>query len=80
MTPSSKNAAAGGALARDHAAVVKLSPAEYAVAAQVARGLTNREIAQLLGKSEGTVKNQLKSVYHKLGLSRRTRLMVFLRS
>ena len=60
--------------------VVKLSPAEAAVVAQVARGLTNGEIARALGKSIGTVKNQLCSVYRKLGVKNRIRLMMLFRS
>jgi DNA-binding NarL/FixJ family response regulator len=59
--------------------VVKLSPAEAAVVAQVSRGLTNREIARELGKSPATVKNQLVSVYRKLGVRSRIRLMVLFR-
>lgn len=55
--------------------VVKLTPAEAAVVAQVVRGLTNRQIARVLRKSEPTVKNQLGSVYRKLGLKRRLQLI-----
>lgn len=61
-------------------AVVKLSPAEATVVAQVSRGLTNPEIAAVLGKSEATVKNQLASVYRKLGVHNRIRLMMLFRS
>ena len=59
--------------------VVKLSPAEAAAVAGVARGLSNREIAAELGKSPATVKNQLVSVYRKLGVNSRIRLMVLFR-
>jgi LuxR family maltose regulon positive regulatory protein len=59
--------------------VVKLSPAEAAVVAQLAQGLTNREIAAKLGKAPATVKNQLVSVYRKLGVNSRIRLMVLFR-
>ena len=44
--------------------------------AGVARGLSNKEIADELGKSPATVKNQLVSVYRKLGVKSRIRLMV----
>lgn len=60
--------------------VVKLSPAEAAVVAQLARGLTNPEIARVLGKSPSTVKSQLASVYRKLGVRSRIRLMVLFQS
>ena len=59
--------------------VVKLSPAEAEVVAQLALGLTNREIAAKLGKAPATVKNQLLSVYRKLGINSRIRLMVLFR-
>jgi len=64
---------------RSAGAVVKLSPAEAAVVAQVARGLSNKEIARLLGKHEGTVKNQLSGVYRKLDIHNRARLIVLFR-
>ncbi len=57
-------------------AVVKLTPAEVAVVTQVARGFSNREIAAALGKSEGTIKNQLSGVYRKLGIRSRVQLIV----
>ena len=38
----------------------------------VARGLTNREIQTSLALSEGTLKNHLKHIYDKLGVSNRT--------
>ena len=56
--------------------VVKLSPAEAKVVAQLSRGLTNKEIARALGKSPATIKNQLVNVYRKLGVHSRIRLMV----
>jgi DNA-binding CsgD family transcriptional regulator len=64
---------------RPDGAVVKLSPAEAVVVAQAARGLSNKEIAQVLGKHEGTVKNQLSGVYRKLGIRSRARLIVLFR-
>lgn len=51
-----------------------LTPAEHAVAQAAARGLSNREIAESLYLSTGTVKNQLASVYRKLSLSSRSQL------
>lgn len=60
--------------------VVKLTPAEAKVAAAAARGLSNREIARLLGKQPGTVKNQLSTVYRKLHLQSRIHLIVTMRT
>lgn len=60
--------------------VVKLTPAEAAVVALVARGLTNAEIAATLGKSVGTVKGQLAKVYRKLAVRNRIRLMMMFRA
>ena len=60
--------------------VVKLSPAEAAVVAGVARGLSNREIAAARGCAVSTVKSQLVSVYRKLGVKSRIRLMVLFQS
>lgn len=56
-----------------------LSPAERVVAMQVAQGLSNREIARALGKSEFTVKHQVSSILAKLGVPSRGRLIVLLR-
>ncbi|HKR91201.1 response regulator transcription factor [Novosphingobium sp.] len=51
-----------------------LTPKERVVAAHVARGLRNREIASLMETTEGTVKVYLHSIYTKLGISNRTEL------
>ena len=40
----------------------------------VLEGATNRQIAERLGLSEQTIKNQLTKVYHKLGIARREQL------
>ncbi len=51
-----------------------LTPRERAVAALVAHGKRNREIAEELGISEGTVKIHLHRIYEKLGVGNRTEL------
>ena len=56
-----------------------LSPAERAVAIQLKLGLSNREIAVVLGKSECTVKNQVSAVLGKCGVPTRARLIALLR-
>lgn len=55
-----------------------LSPAERVVATCLRRGLSNKEIAVALGKSEFTVKHQVSSCLVKLGVSSRARLMALL--
>ena len=52
-----------------------LSPAERVIVRHVCAGRNNGEIARGLGKSIGTVKNQLSSVFRKLGLDSRARLI-----
>ena len=69
----------GSRARHDAGGVVKLTPAEAAVVSHVARGSTNREIARALGKAEGTIKNQLASVYRKLGVRNRVRLIMMFR-
>lgn len=51
-----------------------LAPREKQIAAQVGSGLRNREIAEALAMSEGTVKVYLHTIYQKLGIKNRTEL------
>ena len=46
------------------------------VLAQVARGRTNRGIGEILGISEKTVRNHLRTISHKLSTSDRTHAVV----
>jgi DNA-binding CsgD family transcriptional regulator len=55
-----------------------LSPAEQGVAAHLCRGLNNREIAAILGKSPATVKNQVSTILRKLRAPARLRLLALL--
>ncbi|CAM3832233.1 response regulator transcription factor [Cohnella lubricantis] len=52
----------------------ELTPREKEILLEVARGRTNRDIAQELGLSEHTVKNHLKNILHKLHLANRVQL------
>lgn len=61
------------------ASLAMLTPAERVVAQRVMEGLSNKEIARELGKATGTVKNQLVSIFRKLGVRNRIRLVVLLR-
>jgi len=56
-----------------------LSPAERVVAALLQQGLSNKEIARVLGKSEFTVKHQVSAILAKTGAPTRARLMALLR-
>lgn len=55
-----------------------LTPAERRVALEVAKGYTDREIAEALGISHQTVRNHLGRVYRKLGVHTRLRLALAL--
>lgn len=54
-----------------------ISGREAEIIGQVAKGLNNREIADALYLSEGTVRNYLSVILEKLGLRDRTQLAVF---
>ena len=53
-----------------------LSPRERELIALVRKGLRNREIAEKLGVTEGTIKVYLHTVFEKLGVSSRTELAI----
>lgn len=52
-----------------------LSPRECEVAALIARGLSNKEVARELGVSSGTVKIHVHSIFQKLGARSRYNLI-----
>ena len=63
--------------------VAASEPSEFGLSARqaevlglMARGKSNREIAELLGLSEGTVKIHLRAIFKALGVSSRTQAMV----
>src|SRR5205085_11169656 len=57
---------------------VSLSRREREVAGLVARGLTNRQIAERLGIGERTVEGHLERVRSKLGMHSRTEIAVWI--
>jgi two-component system nitrate/nitrite response regulator NarP len=57
----------------------KLAPRERAIAALVAEGLRNKEIAAELGITEGSVKVYLHRIYDKLDIGNRTELALITR-
>jgi pimeloyl-ACP methyl ester carboxylesterase/DNA-binding CsgD family transcriptional regulator len=58
---------------------LRLTPSEQAVLQLLARGLDNRRIAEQLGKGEKTVRNQVSSIFDKLGVRTRAEAIVFAR-
>ncbi|MFK8014311.1 MAG: response regulator [Gammaproteobacteria bacterium] len=54
-----------------------LSPQQHRVLKNVAKGMTNKEIARHMGISEKTARNYLASVFEKLGLQRRSEAAVW---
>lgn len=53
---------------------------EMEIAAMLAQGFTNKQIASALYISEGTVKNNVSTIYSKIGISDRTAAAIFLKS
>ena len=58
----------------------QLSPKELEVATMVWEGKTNPEIAALVGCTEQVIKNQLRSVFDKLGVWSRLELALYVAS
>ncbi|MEZ5645397.1 MAG: response regulator transcription factor [Burkholderiaceae bacterium] len=54
--------------------VAGLTERQVEVAGLVASGMSNREVAQALKVSEGTVKNHVKEIFRTLGVTNRTQL------
>lgn len=60
--------------AQEKSAVESLTPAELTVSSLVADGLSYKHIAKVLGLSPATVRNELHSVYVKLGVNNKVAL------
>lgn len=54
----------------------ELTPRQRSIASLVQRGLKNRDVAEELGLTEGTVKVHLHKIFEKLGLRSRTELIL----
>lgn len=61
-----------GARVRD-----RLTPKELRIVALIVQGYKNKEIAQQLGTTEQVIKNYLRNVYDKIGVSDRLELALF---
>jgi DNA-binding NarL/FixJ family response regulator len=55
----------------------KLSPKELTIIGCISRGMRNREIADQIGTTEQVIKNYLRKVYDKLGVSDRLELALY---
>ena len=80
LSSAIRTVASGGAMINPEVVtkVVKLfSRTERNIALLVGHGLSNKEIADQLSLSEGTVRNGLSSVLSKLGLRDRTQLAIW---
>jgi DNA-binding CsgD family transcriptional regulator len=62
-------------LMEEHFADWRLTPAERDVALFLVKGLSTREIAELRGTSEGTVKAQTNAIYRKAAVAGRPQLL-----
>ena len=55
-----------------------LTPTEIKISILVWEGLTNREIGKIVGTSEQTIKNHLRSAFDKLGVWTRLELAMYM--
>jgi two-component system nitrate/nitrite response regulator NarL len=55
---------------------MNLTPQEAKIAALVAQGMSNKEIAETLDLAQGTIKVHIRNIFRKLRISNRTTLAV----
>ena len=56
----------------EHTPRIELTPRETEVLSLVAKGLSNAQVAERIGRTEGTVKVHLRNILQKLGVHDRT--------
>jgi len=78
-SPSSSAGKAPAPRSRGRTADLKFTNREMSIIALMVEGRTNREIAQLLFMSEGTVKNYISAIYDKIGTNDRTQAVIWLK-
>ena len=66
-----------GKIAHEQSPLNDLTPRELEVLANIARGLSNNEIATVLDISEGTVKMHVSNILSKLHLTDRTQAAIY---
>ena len=74
--PRTRQARQAACQVANHGNRASLAPRERQLIGFVRKGLRNREIAEQLGVTEGTVKVYLHAVFEKLGVSSRTELAI----
>ncbi|MFC5699741.1 response regulator [Cohnella faecalis] len=77
-SPSAHRPAAPGRM-RGKTTDLKFTEREMSIIALMVEGRTNRDIAQLLFMSEGTVKNYISTIYDKIGTNDRTQAVIWLK-
>ncbi|MCD9020492.1 response regulator transcription factor [Cohnella silvisoli] len=65
--------------ARGKTSELKFTNREMSIVTLMVEGRNNREIAQLLFMSEGTVKNYISAIYDKIGTNDRTQAVIWLK-
>ena len=71
--------ASAAARTRSRATDLKFTNREMSIIALMVEGRTNRDIAQQLFMSEGTVKNYISAIYDKIGTNDRTQAVIWLK-
>jgi len=61
----------------DNQPIEELTSREKDILKYIAKGQSNREIAATLFISEGTVKNYISSIYDKLGINERSKIIIY---